>query len=104
MNSINVDLEDSMLHLIESITLSFLSSFEIQCHTFLYALCKFVDLLGVLGAKGSTSSGKSRNSSSIQRKFGFDSIFGAILFNFHTSGYRMFDFQGAGSVGQVHSK
>ncbi len=33
------------------------------------ALCKFVDLVGVLGAKGSNSSGKSRNSSSIQRKF-----------------------------------
>jgi hypothetical protein len=39
------------------------------------ALCKFVDLVGVLGAKGSNSSGKSRNSSSIQRKFALTAFY-----------------------------
>ncbi len=103
MNSINIDLEDSMLRLIRSITLSFLSflSFEIQCHTFLYVLCKFVDLVGVLGAKVRLV--LASHETPLQ-EICCDSIFGAISFNFHTSGYRMFDFQGAGSVGQVHSK
>ncbi len=34
-----------MLHLIASITLSFLSSFEIQCHTFLQVAIQYTDLV-----------------------------------------------------------